>query len=463
MAADQELFLSDDDADKDEYLLKHVNAVALMPVIGGRKISLLGRRLFNVLLHHSMNNPDNEEHQAGLSEIVEMADINSRNFEQIKKTLRELMTTTVEWQSPAQNEFVETWDACNLLSGVGITKNKSSGHVTVRWRFDSKVRENILRPEIYSRLSLASMTKFSTHGALALYEICARYVNNPSHLTTRRNWREWWLPVLSGVSNEKPTTEYRFFKRDVLKKAIAEINAKSNLEVVGPIEYKGSDGKTVNDIQFKVKFKSNSEELSSGDFSDNVNFTGEQLPVVGRAISLGVTQNEITKLITEYPLVMISIGLDDLETRISIPTQKVRPITKPGAWLKAVLKRIDNAQTKAAVKPVDVEKQKSEWVQEWLKKEKEKLLYAFEDSTEEEKQEIRRTFEEYLVSLAQSILVRQLKKYDKDSPTAKHYWEDRMLSALFIQFLGITKKGADWDKPTAEDLLAIAAKAMAPK
>ena len=54
----------------DDYLLKHVNAVALMPVQGGRRISLLGRRLFNVLLHRAQDDGEKEEYEARLHEVV---------------------------------------------------------------------------------------------------------------------------------------------------------------------------------------------------------------------------------------------------------------------------------------------------------------------------------------------------------------------------------------------------------
>lgn len=459
---DAELIFPMDDAKDDDVLLKHVNAIALMPVIGGRRISLLGRRLFNVLLHHSMACPEKEEHEAGLTEIVDMADFTSRNFDQIKKTLKELMSTTVEWQSPAKNEAVETWDACNLLSGVGLTKNKKSGHVTVRWRFDSKVRENILKPEIYSRLSLESIMMFSTHGAMALYEICARYAKNPSHLTTRRNWREWWLPVLTGVSKDKSKTEYRFFKRDVLKKAVAEVNAKSNLVVIGPIEFKAGDGKTVNDIQFEVYYKKESETETRR--APLINTTEEELPIIGRAINLGVKQKDIEQLFAEYSLKLVVIGLDKLEQRLAMPKDKVSEISRPGLWLKAVIKKLskeEEAGTLGASEPIDIDKRREEWAQEWLRTKKESLLNTFEDSPESVRQGITDAFIEHLEDFSRQTMLVKLKKIlkDNDSQNPKiNFWEHRMLRSVFINFLGLTYRGDDWDKPTAEDLLIIAAK-----
>ena len=71
----------------DEQFLKHVNAVALMPVAGGRRISLLGRRLFNVLLHRAQEVGEQEEYEARLYEIVNDAAYNSKDTAPIRKIL----------------------------------------------------------------------------------------------------------------------------------------------------------------------------------------------------------------------------------------------------------------------------------------------------------------------------------------------------------------------------------------
>ena len=55
------------------------STVALMPVLGGRRISLLGRRLFNVLLHRAQELGEQEEYEARLYEIVNDAAYNSKD------------------------------------------------------------------------------------------------------------------------------------------------------------------------------------------------------------------------------------------------------------------------------------------------------------------------------------------------------------------------------------------------
>ena len=107
----------------------------------------------SVLLHRAQGEGERDEYEARLHEIVSDAAYNSHNTASIRKVLRELMSTTVEWQSPTGGE-VETWDACNLLSGAGTTKDKRTGAVTIRWRYDQKVREQLLSPDRYARLSL---------------------------------------------------------------------------------------------------------------------------------------------------------------------------------------------------------------------------------------------------------------------------------------------------------------------
>lgn len=438
----------------DEYLLKHVNAVALMPIKGGKRISLLGRRIFNVLLHRSMDDADKLEHSAGLSEITGMANYTSSNLEQIKKTLKELMTTTVEWQSPAKNESVETWDACNLLSGVGITKDKKTGSVTVRWRFDTQIRDRLLKPDIYSKLSLEAITQFSSHPAMALYEICARYVCNPSHLTARQNWRTWWRPVLTGVSTNSDEAEYRFFKRDVLNKAIAEVNAKTNLDVKGPIEYKEINNRTVVDIQFEVRFKQG--KLGIMPTKPLVGIDENDLPLIGRAILLGVKQKEIEKLIGKHDIDILTQALDELEKRLQMPNEKVGEVRKPGMWLKTVLERII-ATKQIQLQPIlgqaeQISKQRrTEWTEEWLRCEKDKLIYEFKNSSLLEQRDTCKAFTEHLTLINQPSILKQFNKTG---------WNHRMVIFTFISFLGTRKRGQDWDKPTADDLLDIAATLM---
>ena len=436
----------------DEYLLKHVNAVALMPVRGGRKLSASGRRLFNVMLHRAQEDGEQDEYTARMHEIIGDARYNSNDQAPIRKFLRELMSTTVEWQSPSNGE-IETWEACVLLSGAGTRKNKATGAVTVFWRYDSKVREQLLSPDRYARLSLEAITQLSSHASMALYEICARYVDNPAHKTARRHWR-WWRPVLRGVAEDDSRAEYRFFKRDVINKAIAEINALTNIEVKGPIEYKERDNKTISDIQFEVRLKGQKQWGDQGPPLKDVGPT--DLPLIGRAINAGVNQSEIEGLLRKHGPEPLTAAVGDLEKRLQMPTEKVAKVLKPAGWLKANVERRSREAAPAepsfvAAKPLtqeDIKKHRAAWMDEWLRRRKEELRKDFEEFEPSRQKEL---LEEFRQELAATSHPQFLKRFDSSG------WQHRMLRDVFTKFLGVRIIGPEWDKPSSEDILAIAA------
>ena len=434
----------------DEYLLKHVNAVALMPTAGGRRISVLGRKLFNVLLFRAQEEGEREEYEARLHEVLSDAAYNSNDTAPIRKILRELMSTTVEWQSPSNGE-IETWDACNLLSGAGTTKDKRTKAVTVRWRFDSKIRAQLLSPDRYARLSLEAITQLTTHSAMDLYEICARYVDNPGHKTARQHWR-WWKPVLTGVVGDDLKSEYRFFKRDVLNKAIAEINECTNLVVRGPIEYKERDNKTIAEIQFEVRLKGS--EAPSTPVKPPLEDVGvNDLPLVGRAINSGVKQFEAEALIRKYGPAAFAAAVAELEKRLKMPSDKVGVVAKPGGWLRAHMSNMRPAvaspqDAKPELTEVDLKKHRAAWTDEWLRRRKERLQLGFQELPTADQAAV---LGEFRADLVQREQAQVLKRLDMSG------WQHRMVVAAFLRFYGTRIFGDDWDKPSADQLLAVAA------
>jgi hypothetical protein len=87
-----------------------------------------------------------------------------------------------------------------------------------------------------------------TTAGISLYENAKRYSTNPSRLTGKETW-EWWHDVLTGVpmSHEKP--EYKYFKRDVLRPAIDEVNTTDiRVEL---IEHK--TGRKITHLQFQIE------------------------------------------------------------------------------------------------------------------------------------------------------------------------------------------------------------------
>ena len=183
-----------------------------------------------------------------------------------------MVTHVVEWQSPSPGE-TEEWGACGLLAQVNIKKN--NGENWLYWAYPPVLRQEILSPVRYAQIQRSTIAQFRSHAGLALYEICARYKNNPSRVTSKQHWK-WWLPVLTGKpAPNEIKTEYRFFNRDTIKPAIDEVNEVSEL-IVSAHEFKV--GRSIEFIQFEVRLKK----------EETVKKIAVDLTKVARAIQLGI-------------------------------------------------------------------------------------------------------------------------------------------------------------------------------
>lgn len=436
---------------RDERMLKHVNAVAIMPIKGGGKISVFERRLYNVLLHRSQEEGDRAEYSARMHEIAKDCAFDSNNTGHIKKALTNLMKTIVEWQSPTTNEIEDVWDACGLLSGAAIRKNKKTNAVILEWRYDSKIKQQLLSPDRYARLTLESITQLRTHAALALYEICARYVDNPGHKTARQHWR-WWRPVLCGQAYDEEKGEYRYFKRDVLQPAIAEINSNTELQVRLLPEYRERDNKTISDLQFEVHLKARSQAKVGSQKKPLEKVQEGDLQIIGRAVKAGVPQADAERLYRSHGAEAFENKLAELENRISM-SQKLGPVENPYGYLRTLLRNpIQEPTGQSGLKQADspmptakeIEMNKAALHEEWLRRKKDELRAVFQESPEDEQQEL-------LAQFRASLTIQpMIKRFDSSG------WNHKMIRDAFAGFLGEEWFGADWNKPSPDDILSLA-------
>lgn len=307
----------------DVSLRKAVEAIAVKPHAG--KLTLLTRKIANVLLAEAQQQGmDQTTYRIALSKLCTQADYDSTNTQLVKDQLRKMASTTIEWNQGAKGS--RRWGVTNMLS-VEIIEEK--GRCFIEWDYPAKLKANLLTPSVYARLSLQMQSNFRSSAALALYEICVRYVDNPGGgLTMRMPWQDW-RPTLTGVPDDDAEAgaykEYKYFKRDVLNKSVAELNAITDLSVE-LIEHK--TGRSVSDLQFVVKAK-----RQAGLGLDDPNIF--DLNLVNRLLTLGFTQQQAEKLYSEHDEIKLRAALDYVEKRL---TQKTgEKIGSPVAYFRNAL------------------------------------------------------------------------------------------------------------------------------
>ena len=274
--------------------------IAINPTKG--KITLGTRRLFNLLLYFSQQDGVRETYSRSISEV--MAHVTtSKDSEWLKNCFRQMQETSIEWNN--RDGRVEEWGISGLISEARIITAGNS--TTIAWALPNVIRERLMDPRFYTKLTLEIHSKLTTGASIALYEICARYLTNPTKVTNREHW-EWWQPRLTGNS-KRDAKEYKYFSRETLRPAIAEVNLVSDI-LVELIEHK--NGRRIEELQFRVTKKG----LPQLEQKPTKSFDGELLESI---IRLGLSQREARALYAQHDLGLIARTVALTEQRAVAP------------------------------------------------------------------------------------------------------------------------------------------------
>ncbi len=180
------------------------------------------------------------------------------------------MGITVEWNVLGKDGATE-WGASSLLAEVKIING------VCHYAYGPTMRSRLYNPSMYARISLSLQNQFKSKHSLALYELFVDYFDAKRHCGE--------TPVIS-VDDFRhllglQENEYAAFKdlnKSIIKKAITEINAKSDLFV--DVEYR-KQGRSIVAVKFFIKPNPNRESeiqpLKSG--AKQLNLPGTVLDV----------------------------------------------------------------------------------------------------------------------------------------------------------------------------------------
>ncbi len=407
---------------------KAVEAIAINPKTG--KVTLLTRKLFNVLLYLAQQQGDDQPiYRAPLTEITSNASFDSKDTFLIKEHLRKMNQIQVEWSSTSQDGN-RRWGVTNILSEAEIIEDPSTHRTWVEWSYSPKIKKRLLEPEIYARLSLQFQSALRSSASLALYEICSRYTTSPNNLTMRQPW-EWWRPILTGVpdGSGEVLAEFKYFSRDVLKPAVAEINSVTDINIE-LIQHKS--GRKIVAIQFRAKRKAQAGlPLSDPGLFD--------MSLVSKMMSLGLARREVEQIYVETEENLIRAALTAVETRQRSKSQP--KLENPGAWFKTALKsgltKVPALQTKPVTKPrITKEKLREKYVTN----QRNEARAMFSEMQDADRAEREGRFKAFLEADGNDVVMREFKKKGLKSKIAE--------TAFFAWMASDT-----WGDPSENDLL----------
>ena len=327
-----------------DVLKKPVDMVVMRPKKGS--LTLIGRRVYTMLLFHAQNvllaEPDESKivrFQAPLADVLRGGNFIGGELTLIKKYLKEMVTTAIEWDS-TNNENNAVWEIMAMLSYARIEIINRQNVIT--WEFNSEVNKVLRKPDMYAQLNIAIATSIPSYTGTALYEICVRYKDNPTHLTREREV-EWWIDTLSQTPQDaKNRIIWPRFKDRKLLKAIKDVNEHTDL-TIKLIERKV--GREISFAQFSVNKKVNPKHVLE---------TGE-LFVISKQVgclanSIGIKNDCLNELGVIYGESLLKEKLDELSSRINDPSSL--KIENTVAYLKFLLNKSRTVNVKPIIKEV---------------------------------------------------------------------------------------------------------------
>lgn len=164
-------------------LRKPHEMIVMMP--RSTRVTLIGRKIYNAMLHIAQNRMVALEtmpaadfvFEAPLPAILRTTGSNGDDRTVAKKYIREMRGLEVDWESTAPGDGVK-WRGFSMLSEASIEVRGGENWVT--WAYPPTIMAALKDPARWARLDLSIMARLGTYAAVALYEICARYRDNPS-------------------------------------------------------------------------------------------------------------------------------------------------------------------------------------------------------------------------------------------------------------------------------------------
>lgn len=300
------------------------------------RLSLLSRKLYNVMVYHAQllkvpgqNSPIDTEASKKyfwipLADVARDAAYDSNDTELLKQHIEEFQNIKIHIEDDTQWTSERLVSSVKLVNPLGL--RKKGGAVWFGFAFPPEVHELVMSPGTYTKLSIFYQGMLRSGPSLALYEICRRYATNPSKLTGVESY-EYWYSALTGNPVREVPPPYKYFKRDVLKTAIAEINSTTDIQVE-LVEHK--NGRRVEKLQFHVELSKQSPlAFPAPPVIDS--------ELMNRIVRFGFSQQDAADISAQYPDDKLRASITLVESRMA--SRNSPPLDSPAAYFRWSLKQ----------------------------------------------------------------------------------------------------------------------------
>lgn len=222
-------------------LMKHTATVH-----SSSRLTMIQKKIFNLFIYKAFPTiKDDKYHTFPVSDLLKNLSWSSdshMNY-RLKESLAGLTRENVKWNI-LEKDRKHKWVSSACLADVSIKNG------IIEYSFGKFLREVLHNPNIYAKIDLDVQTNLESKDSLIIWEVAMEELSSKKTATSVTPWIEWekMCCITSGEGSSYSKT-YSLYKSKVLNKAIAEINAKTDLNVT-MLEKK--EGRKIKNIAFHV-------------------------------------------------------------------------------------------------------------------------------------------------------------------------------------------------------------------
>lgn len=222
-------------------LLKHTATVH-----SSSRLTMVQKKIFNLFIYKAFPTiKDDKYHTFKVSDLMQSLNWSSDSHmnDRLKEALAGLTRENVKW-NVLEKDRKNKWVSSACLADVSI-----KGGV-IEYSFGKFLREVLHNPNIYAKIDLDIQGNLESRDSLIIWEVAMEELSSKKTDATVTPWIEWekMCSITSGEGSAYVKT-YSLYKSKVLNKAIAEINAKTDLGIT-MVEEK--EGRRIKNIAFQV-------------------------------------------------------------------------------------------------------------------------------------------------------------------------------------------------------------------
>ena len=231
-------------------LLKHTATVH-----SSSRLTMIQKKIFNLFIYKAFPTiKEDKYHTYTVSDLLQSLNwsADSHMNDRLKEALAGLTRENVKWNI-LEKDRKNKWVSSACLADVSI-----KGGI-IEFSFGKFLREVLHNPNIYAKIDLDVQGDLESRDSLIIWEFAMEELSSKKTTMIVTPWIEWekMCSITSGENSSYSKT-YSLYKSKVLNKAIDEINAKTDLNIV-MIEQKES--RKVKRIAFKVTKTNHSQEI----------------------------------------------------------------------------------------------------------------------------------------------------------------------------------------------------------